>query len=122
MNTGIGHPVRALSAAELAVAACESDGGGKALRREIDRRWQLLHSSKPPGHLAIIERPWYWRRRRGVTCAELAAAGDGGRWIRAERRRRARALLLGALELRAALLECWPTARSSLWLHGRVDR
>lgn len=112
--------VRLLSDAELRRAA--ADGGGRAVRAELRRRWDLFCLSKPPGHLAIVERPYYWRRRRYVTCAELAAAGHGGRWIRQERRRRARALLLGALELRSALLVAFCSTHSSLWLYGRPDR
>jgi len=110
------HPVETLTVAELGAAGM----GGKRLRRELRRRWDAFVRSKPPGHLAVRERdfPWYWRRRRGVTCAELDAAGSGGRWIRAERLRRARGLLLGALELRAALLEASPACASSLWLYG----
>lgn len=105
-----------LTAAELEAAG----PGGKRLRRERVRRWRLYCCSKPPGHLAINEAafPWYWHRRRGVTCAELDAAGPGGRWIRQERRRRARALLLGALVLRKALLQSFANCASSLWLYG----
>lgn len=118
------HPVQTLTVAELRIAA--ESGGGRRVRRELDRRWHILAASKPPGHLAIIERrspawppDWYWRRRPvSVTNAALEALGPGGRAIRAERLRRARGLLLGALELRAALIECMPTQREWLWRWG----
>jgi len=82
--------------------------------------------------LALIERPTYifgngrtphQRMLRGVELralsrGELAAAGPGGRWLRRERRRRARALLLGALELRWNTLQCYPECIPSLWKYG----
>lgn len=117
-----------LTDAELARAG---DGGRRVRKERAAARARAL-ASKPAGHLAIIERPtaiWgpSWlpmgRIHRGVelralTAAELAAAGPGGRWLRRERRRRARALLLGALELRWSLLQCFPSCRSSLWSFG----
>lgn len=85
---------------------------GRRLRREHhDQRLRFLRS-KPPGHLAIIPRRMPWHLRDAVIEAATPA-----RRARLERRR-ARALLLGALRLRIALLEAIPECASSLWLYG----
>ena len=95
-------------------------------------RLTSTHTRTPSPQLAIIDAPRrifgdarvpFGRMLRGVelralSAAELARAGSGGRWLRRERRRRARALLLGALELRWALLQAFPACHSSLWLYG----
>lgn len=109
------NAVRLLSERELDIAGHQ----GRAIRAERHRRWYEFCRSKPPGHLAIIDvaARMGWSSNR-LTDAELAAAGPGGRWLRRERERRARKLLLGALELRAALLRSLPMCHSSLWLYG----
>lgn len=102
------HPVRTLTVGELEAAG----SGGKRLRRELRRRWDLYCRCKPPGHLELIPR----YTPRSIRRETIANATGVRRW-RLERRR-ARALLLGALELRVALLLALPEYRSSLWLYG----
>jgi hypothetical protein len=102
------HPVQTLSEGELRRAG----GGGRRLRRERRRRWEAFCRSKPPGQLDLIER----YTPRSIR-AESIAMAVGSRRMRLERRR-ARALLLGALMLRRALLQAFPSCHSSLWLYG----
>lgn len=75
--------------------------------------------------LAIDERfelvaAWRFNKHkvRWLSARELEAAGPGGKRLRRERRRRARALLLGALELRFALLRALPEFRDGLVFYG----
>lgn len=98
----------ALSDSELAALG----GGGRRIRRERHDRWERFCRMKPPGHLDLIRR----FTPRSIRLEAIAAETGHRRW-RLERRR-ARALLLGALKLRAALLEAIPACASSLWLYG----
>lgn len=91
-----------------------------------------LEAWQPRPTLAIIQRPvllGYGVRLTGPVLhrmqrtAEVRSLTDaelerGGKRIRRERRRRARALLLGALELRWALLQADPMCHGSLWRYG----